>query len=232
MTIIPGINCQELDQVREQFHIAHEILFGAGSEHRVTPDSEQWVHLDVADGSFTNGYSTWRSVNEFAAIKRDPRLKLEVHLMVSSPDAVVGEWLAVGAQRIIFHLETTSNVGVLAGVCSQFGAQAMIAIKPETPVAHVVPYLELVPACQILAVVPGLSGQVMQSEAPQKVRELKKIKPEILVEVDGGVTPATAKQCLEAGADQIVSSSYIFSDDNPAAAYARLKDVEMGNAEA
>lgn len=225
MTIIPGINCQELDQVREQFHIAHEVLFGAGSEHRVTPDSEQWVHLDVADGSFTNGYSTWRDAKGLSTIRRDARLKLEVHLMVTNPDAVVGEWLAVGAQRIIFHLETASNVGVLAGVCSQFGAQAMIAIRPETPVAHVVPYLELVPACQILAVVPGLSGQVMHPETPQRIRELKKARPDIIVEVDGGITPATAKQCLEAGANQLVSSSYIFSDDNPAAAYARLSEM-------
>ncbi len=226
MTIIPTINCQEFDEVKERFHIAQEILFGAGSEAREVSEQEDgWIHIDIADGGFTNGYSTWRNVQEFAELKRHPKLKIEVHIMMNEPEAVIREWLSLGVQRVIFHLEAAANVEAIAQMCEEFGAQAMLALNPETPINHAVPYMQMVGGCQILAVTPGLGNQEMLPHMIEKIVALRKQYPALLIEVDGGITPETARRCLAAGADQLVSGSYIFSDENPAAAYERLRTI-------
>lgn len=222
MHIIPAINCQEFDEVKERFHVAQEVLFGAGSESHQTGERDEWVHIDIADGGFTNGYSTWRSPAEFKTLKRHPRLKVELHVMVNAPEEILAEWLTVGVDRVIFHIETTQAVEQVIAMCNEVGVEAMLALKPETPVSHVAPYLGAVSGCQVLAVVPGLSGQVMQDGTLEKIAALRKMRSDLVIEVDGGITPQTAPQCFAAGADQLTSSSYIFLDENPAAAYVRL----------
>lgn len=228
--IIPAINCQEFDEVKERFHVAQEILFGVGSEEHETGESEGWIHIDIADGGFTNGYSTWRNAQEFSQLKRHPQLKVEVHIMVNEPEAVITEWLALGVNRIIFHLETTNNIEAIAAMCKEVGVSPMLALKPETSISHAASYLGLVEGCQILAVAPGLSNQTMQPMIIEKVVALRKAHPELLIEVDGGITPESAARCVAAGADQLISGSYIFTDENPAAAYGRLQEIS-GNTE-
>jgi len=222
MRIIPAINCQEFDEVKERFHVAQEILFGVGSESHEIGEHEEWIHVDIADGGFTKGYSTWRNAQEFASLKRHPNLKIEVHIMVTEPEAVIAGWLALGVHRIIFHLEATDNVEAIADMCKESGVETMLALSPETPVSHAHAYLNLVDGCQILAVTPGLGNQAMLPGMIEKVVALRKQGSALLIEVDGGITPDTARQCQEAGADQLISGSYIFKDGNPAAAYARL----------
>ncbi len=220
--VIPAINCQEFDEVKERFHVAQEILFGAGSESHATGEREGWIHIDIADGGFTKGYSTWRNAKEFAQLKRHPHLKVEVHIMVNEPEAVISEWLTLGVQRIIFHLESAGNVEAIAMMCKESGVEPMLALKPETPIAHAASYLGLVSGCQILAVSPGPGSQVMQPAMIEKIVTLRKAHPELLIEVDGGITPESASRCVAAGADQLVAGSYIFKDENPAAALQRL----------
>lgn len=220
--IVPAINCQEFSEVKERFHVAQEILFGGGSEAHQTGEHEGWIHIDIADGGFTNGYSTWRNAKEFAQLKRHPNLKVEVHVMVNEPEPVIGEWLSLGVNRVIFHLESTDNVEAIASMCKESGVSPVLALKPETPVAHAAPYMGLVEGCQILAVEPGPGKQEMQPMMIEKIVSLRKAYPGLLIEVDGGIIPATASRCIAAGADQLVSGSYIFSDENPAAAYQRL----------
>lgn len=220
--IIPAINCQEFDEVKERFHVAQEILFGVGSESHETGERDGWIHIDIADGGFTKGYSTWRNAQEFATLKRHPHLRVEVHIMVNEPEPVISEWLALGVHRIIFHLETTGNVEAIANMCKESGVEPMLALKPETPIAHAASYMGLVSGCQLLAVTPGPGNQAMQASIIEKIAALRKAYPDLLIEVDGGITPETAKQCYTAGANQLISGSYIFSDENPAAAFARL----------
>lgn len=222
--IIPAINCQEFDEVKERFHVAQEILFGAGSEGHEMGEHEGWIHVDIADGGFTNGYSTWRNAREFATLKRHPNLKVEVHVMVNEPEPVISEWLALGVHRIIFHLESAGNVEAIATMCRESGVEPMLALKPETPIAHAALYLGLVSGCQVLAVTPGPGSQEMQPMIIEKIVALRKAHPELLIEVDGGITPESAARCIAAGADQLISGSYIFTDENPAAAFARLAE--------
>ncbi len=226
MRIIPVINCQEFDQVQDRFHQAQEILFGVGSETHQPSEQDEWIHIDIADGGFTNGYSTWRNASEFAVLKRNPRLKIEVHIMVTEPEAVISEWLEAGANRIIFHLESAANVEAIAAMCSESGVETMLALKPETPIAHAFQYLPLVKGCQLLAVTPGPANQSMQPQIIEKLRALRAQHPDLLIEIDGGINPETAKQCAAAGADQLTSAFYMWKDDNPAAAYERLQEID------
>ncbi|MDO8602044.1 MAG: hypothetical protein Q7R62_02895 [bacterium] len=225
MRIIPVINCQDFDEVKERFHIAQEILFGTGSESREIDERDGWIHIDIADGGFTKGYSTWRNPQEFSQLKRNPHLKIEVHIMMSEPEEVISEWLALGVHRIIFHLESVANVETITGMCAESGVETMLALKPETPVAHAFQYLPLVNGCQLLAVTPGPANQQMAPHIIEKLEALHAQHPDLLIEIDGGINPETAQQCAKAGASQVVSGSYIFHDDNPAAAYQRLQEI-------
>lgn len=220
--IIPAINCQEFDEVKERFHVAQEILFGGGSEGHETGEREGWIHIDIADGGFTKGYSTWRNAREFAELKRNPNLKVEVHVMVNEPEPVISEWLALGVHRVIFHLESAGNVEAIAAMCKESNVSPMLALKPTTPIAHAAPYMDLVEGCQVLAVEPGPGSQAMQPMIIEKIVALRKAYPALLIEVDGGITSETAARCIAAGADQLISGSYIFTDENPAAAFQRL----------
>ncbi len=220
--IIPAINCSTFDEVKERFHVAQELLFGASSESHQTGEREGWIHIDIADGGFTAGYSTWRNAQEFKTLKRHPSLKVEVHIMVSEPEEMISEWLAAGANRIIFHIESSANIEAVATMCKESGVEPMLALRPETSVSHAKAYLPFVSGCQVLAVIPGRASQAMVSGMLEKIKVLREQFPDMPIEVDGGITPETAPECRAAGANQLVSGSYIFSDENPAAAFARL----------
>ncbi len=225
MIIIPGINCQDFEKVKTRLAQTEEIFFGAGGENRDLGVMEGWVHIDVADGGFTNGYATWRNPEDLKTIKLNPNLKIEVHLMITSPEAMIPAWIAAGAKRIIVHLEAVENVEIIVTMCSEAQVELMLAIAPSTPAEHLSPYLAMVSSCQLLAVHPGLAGQKFQEEILQKIKTLKAQFPDLRIEVDCGVTPAVAQLCKQAGATQVVATSYIFSSDNYVKAYNELTEA-------
>jgi ribulose-phosphate 3-epimerase len=224
MIIIPVINCQDFDAVKNRFIQAEEILFGAGGENRVLGIHEEWVHIDVADGSFTDGYQTWRLPEQLQKIKHRPELKIEVHLMVKNPEEVISSWLTVGINRLIVHLEATENLEALVSVCKESGVEIFLALKPETPITHAFPYIKLFDGLQILAVAPGLSGQATSEAMIAKIKDARAALPDTVIEFDGGVSLDSVAAIKAAGANQAVSGSFIFSQDNPAHAYQQLVD--------
>lgn len=211
MQIIPGINCLDFECVKSRFTQAREML-------STKPEFSRWVHIDIADGGFTGGYETWRNPEDLQKIEAED-IKIELHCMMNEPEAVIASWLSAGIARLIFHLEATSNVEVIAKMCREKNIQSMLAIGPETPAEHLLPYLSVVDGAQILAVSPGKSGQLFTEDALTKIQTIRKAFPEIIIEVDGGITKEVAQKCISAGASQLAITSAIFNTSNPAEAF-------------
>jgi len=224
MEIIPVINCTEFDCVRSRLGIAQEILCDPGSSSR-SGSHEGWVHIDVADGGFTKGYTTWRNPEDLKQVRRNPNLKIEVHIMLNEPELALESWLNAGVNRIIIHLETATSIDTIVNICAEKNVEVWLAVTPITPVEQMFPYVPLVKGCQILAVNPGLPGQAMEPGMLEKIRSLRKAFPLVPIEVDGGINFLTIPQCKEAGATVVVAGSAIFNAENPAAMYHQLKAV-------
>ncbi len=225
MLVIPVINCPDFKCVREKINKAIEL----GAE---------WVHIDVADGKFAKT-KTWDNPEDLNSLGDElGDLKLEIHLMVLEPQAVIGDWLRCGASRIIVHFEALGDLPTQAGLPAQAGGWEVIcdkiereggelglALNPETPTYVLTPYLKAVSLVQLLAVEPGPVGQKFNPVIVEKLRELKQREPDLTVEIDGGVNLETAKLVREAGADIIVSASYIWGSENPREAFDKLMKV-------
>ncbi len=213
MEVIPVINCLDRRCVEERVAAAKRFL-----------PPGHFLHVDVADGVFTF-HRTWNDAGGWRAL--DIPFPLEVHLMVERPEEWIAPWLAAGAKRFIVHAETVDEDALkqIKKQCDASGAEVMLSSNPETPVEDLAPYLDSVSRFQILAVNPGLAGQKFLPLSLEKVKWLKEALPHAILEVDGGITPETAREAKSAGADIIVSASYIFGSKDPGQAYKELKEV-------
>lgn len=216
MRIIPAINCQDFNCVKDKLQKAGE--FGA-----------EWVQIDIADGKFTK-HKTWNNPKNLSDVRGQlSDVNIEIHLMVENPFDVIDEWIEAGAKRIIIHCEAMEFPILIRQLANKFkkNIEIGLAINPNTPVESLMIYLpdESVKFIQLLAVEPGLSGQKFQPQVLDKIKFLKKNFPNVIIEIDGGINPETAKICKEAGADILAVGSYIFDDPNPLIIYNKLTAV-------
>ncbi len=212
MQVIPVINCPDL-------HCVHEKVARAKTFLR----AGEFLHLDVTDGAFTF-HKTWGDPTEWANM-RTP-FAPEVHLMVEHPERYIEPWLAAGAKRFIIHIETVEEglLKEIAAKCARRGAEVMVSSRPETSTKKLEPYLAHFKMFQVLAVHPGPAAQKFLPLTLEKIKFLRRRVPGAIIEVDGGITPATARRAKVAGADIVVSASHIFGSEDPGAAYEELKD--------
>ena len=196
--------------------IAADFTKLASSLRAVEEFSTCW-HVDVMDGHYVPNLTIGPMVVE--AIARASSLPQDVHLMISNVDET-WEWYAkAGARRIAFHAEVSSDASKLAQVMSEAGIRPGLALNPDVPVAELEPYLDAIDHVIVMSVFPGFSGQSFIPDAVPKLAELRRIVDErgggVELYIDGGVSPKTAPECVEAGADLLVSASAIFGADDP-----------------
>lgn len=211
MEVIPSINETSFVQVRRRFDQAKD--FGC-----------KWLHLDVSDGKFTPHVS-WNSPEDLKIKFLRPKANLEAHLMVENPDEVVDDWIDVGIKRLIVHLEKVQDLDMIKTKCELFGVELFLAINPDTPVERLFGYEGNASGFLILAVNPGLAGQKFKENQLEKIKALRQKFPSAKIEVDGGVNLETASRIKEAGADILVSASYIWNSENPKENYEKLMTV-------
>lgn len=181
-----------------------------------------WVQLDVADGTFTKN-TTWHNAKDLSFLETP--LKIELHLMIDNIERRIEEWLLPNVQRVIFHISAASNPGFVITKCWEKEKEAGIAVGPDESLVSALQYKDEIRFYQILAVHPGLAGQELLPESFERIKELKKICPSCIIEVDGGMNEETAKKAVEAGADIICSASYIFNSDNIKQAIEKLRSI-------
>lgn len=165
------------------------------------------IHLDVMDGQFvppiTFGDGLARSVVHMVD------LPVEAHLMVDNPERQIEAFSKAGCFRIICHVEATRHVHRLVLQMKEHGVEAGIAINPGTPVSAIEPILPMLDLVLVMTVNPGYGGQAFIPACLEKVQELRELRPEVMIEVDGGIDPLTIKQAQDAGANLFVVGSFL-----------------------
>jgi len=200
-------------------HLADEL-------DRVARYSGLW-HVDVMDGHYVPNLTIGPMIVEAIASVSD--LPQDVHLMITNP-ADTWEWYAkAGAARIAFHPETAPDPLALLRDMRAAGVGAGLAVNPEVDADEMRPFLADVDLLVVMSVHPGFSGQQFIPDAVPKLRKLREMAgPELDLVIDGGVNEKTGPQCVEAGANVLVSASAIFGSDDPAATAKRLKAIADG----
>ncbi len=174
------------------------------------------LHVDVMDGHFVPNISIGPPVVK--SIRKSTDMVLDCHLMISDPYDYIDAFAKSGADLIAFHVESNSNIGETIEKIKSTGVLPALVVKPKTPAEAVFPYLKDIVMVLVMTVEPGFGGQSFMEDMLPKIKaireEASKTNPSLMIQVDGGIVPETAKLCIDAGADVLVSGSYIFGAEN------------------
>ncbi|WP_294778036.1 ribulose-phosphate 3-epimerase [uncultured Eubacterium sp.] len=179
------------------------------------------IHIDVMDGHFVPNISIGAPV--VAACKKVCNVPFDVHLMISNPLDYAEDFAKAGADIICFHTECDSDTEQTIDKILSLGKKAALAIKPATPIDEVVKYLDKISMVLVMTVEPGFGGQSFMESTMPKIEAIRKINPDIDIEVDGGINADTVKIAAKAGANVFVAGSAVFKSENPAETIALLK---------
>lgn len=184
-------------------------------------------HLDIMDGHFVPNLSFGNPLVK--AIAPLAMLPLDAHLMVTNPGAFVESFSQMGVKYFSFHQETVYHPHRLIQEIKAAGMKAGIALNPATPLSTLDEILPDADFILIMSVNPGFSGQAFISNMLRKVEHLKESITaqtlSTLIQVDGGVTADNARALIDAGADILVSASYVFGSGDYARAISNLKNA-------
>ncbi len=181
------------------------------------------LHVDVMDGHFVPNLTIGPCVVE--SLRRSTQLPLDVHLMISQPEKYAEAFLDAGADILTFHIEATDlqKAAVLLESIRERGRKAGLALSPPTSIEAVVPLLGSVDRLLVMTVHPGFGGQSFMSEVLSKVERAREVRPQLEIEVDGGLNPDTAHQAGACGANVIVAGTSVFGAADPAQAIAAIR---------
>lgn len=188
-----------------------------------------YVHVDVMDGHFVPNLTM--GVPVVKQLKKAASIPLDVHLMIDNPLEQLPWFLDAGADSVTVHAEALDEEGLARAVSAirAAGAKAAVALKPATPVEAVAPVIGEVDMVLVMSVEPGFSGQSFIEGSDARVARVAEIARAAgaspLIQVDGGIGPATAPLVAAAGADVLVCGNAVFAAQDPAAALEAVRAV-------
>lgn len=184
-----------------------------------------YIHFDVMDGHFvpniTFGHAAVRACRDASL------LPFDVHLMITRPDFYLDDFIAAGSDIITVHAESNCDVEETIGRIKNAGRRAGITLRPRTALTEIERFLPLVDLVLVMSVEPGFGGQKFLPESIERIRAIAGRKDKggyrFEIEVDGGIDDRTARDAIDAGADVLVSGSWLFRQKSLARAITTLE---------
>lgn len=193
---------------------------------RLVEGVAQTVHVDILDGTLFP-HMSWHDARAIGALAT--KIRFEIHLMVTNPLPIIAEWkrFVPGVMRALSHAEIARPLGrILEETRETYGLETGIAINPETPLEEIHEVFHELDSLLIMSVHPGSSGQMFEGEyILEKIRQARHHRPDLAIEVDGGVTKDLLPSLISAGATRVCAASAIFSTVHPEQAFQELQKL-------
>lgn len=194
---------------------------------RAERSGADWLHLDVMDGVYVPNLSFGFDI--ISKLRKVSNLYFDVHMMTVCPEKYLEVLQKAGANSVNIHSDVLSKEKTIETlqVIKSLGMDAAVALKPKvtaSEIADFIPYCDMV---LVMTVEPGFGGQKFMADMMPKVAEIRKmadrVKPELRIQVDGGVSVTNIDQCAEAGANVFVVGTSSFKAPDMAVALSEMK---------
>lgn len=187
--------------------------------------ARDWLHCDVMDNHFVPNLTFGPLI--VRAARRLSTALIDVHLMIEKPETLLGPFREAGADQLTVHLEACPDPAASLAAVRATGARVGLSLRPGTPLAAAERWLEDLDLLLVMTVEPGFGGQAFMRDMLPKVRAAREWRAQngarYLIEVDGGIGPATAPECRAAGADVFVAGNAVYRQPDPKAALEALR---------
>lgn len=173
-----------------------------------------YIHIDVMDGHFVPNLTFGPSV--ISSIRNKTKKCFDTHLMISNPDEYIEQYKNAGSDIITVHKEVCGHLDKTLSSIKNTGCKAGVSINPGTDISGLEYVLDKIDLILVMSVNPGFGGQKFINSSIQKIKKIKELVKNfnIDIEVDGGIDDKTATLVKNAGANILVSGSFIFSGEN------------------
>ena len=189
------------------------------------------IHCDVMDGTFVEPITFGGQM--IKNIRKLTKLPLDAHLMIEHPKTQVKFFADAGADIITVHYKACKKISdtyleETLALIKSYGVKCGAVVNPDVPVENIFPVFPLCDMVLLMSVYPGYGGQKFIPEALDKIKKAREYavnigRPELDIEIDGGVTMQNAAQIREAGANVLVAGSAVFGAEDMAGAIAGLR---------
>ena len=184
-----------------------------------------YIHIDVMDGHFVPNLTFGPPV--IRNIRPVTEKVFDVHLMINPAQPHLSDYAEAGADIITVHVEADANLDRSLKMIRGLGKKAGVSLKPATPETALEAVIDMVDLILVMTVEPGFGGQSFMADQVEKIRRIKAMIGDRLIEieVDGGINADNVKLVTEAGADVVVAGSAVFNGDDYATTIGALRDA-------